>query len=696
MSTGRVTRRARKRAGAAAFALALCAHGGPAHAAPILAPKVNQIGYLPLDAKTLHVTTSDAAAPGSAVAIVDSNSGQTVWSGILSSSAIDDTASTGEFVLSADFSALSTPGTYVATIGGMSSPSFPVATSAYNSLYRDALRTFYLIRCGVAIDDAETGIQHPACHTQDAILRDAGTALDLTGGWHNAGDYGKWVHEAAISTSLLLWLAELNPGGVLQISAGTPESNDGIPDLLNEARWGLTWLLKMQQPDGSVLHKVDTQPNFAWGIPPQNDPYTRMAGFASTIDAADFTAVMLQAARVFQSVDASFAEQCAQAASSSWGWVQANPSVGETDPYYTDSDPSQEVLWATGEMLRATHDPQVAAAWTTASQQLAPGGIAWPTPESLGYVAVSLDPAGDPSVVSAATQALQGYASSLVSLAASTGYGVVTQADGYYWESNEILLGEMAVLLFESAIADDDTSLQLALAQLGWLLGDNALNKSFVTGHGANAVVHPYHWTYHALNKLMPGWASGGPNEYDSGVDTPLLDVIDEGTPPAECYVDEGDALGSYASNEGEIVENAELVFVTGFFTSAAAAADAGPGGATEVGVGMAQEEQRGPGCSAAGHESGGLGVGPAAVCLAMVLLCRRRAKRRSDGFDGVTPPSGTRAYRELGRPPSGADRAALNGRAAPPWASQACSISHRSKRTTAPMTSSRPHMQNC
>lgn len=636
MNRERATRRARKGMGVAAVALALCAQGGPAKAAPILAPKVNQIGYLPLDAKTLHVTASDAAAPDASVTIVDSNSGQTVWSGTLSSSAIDDTASTGEFVLSADFSALSTPGTYVAKVGGISSPSFPVASSAFNSLYRDALRTFYLIRCGVAIDDAQTGIQHAACHTHDAILRDAGTMLDLTGGWHNAGDYGKWVHEAAISTSLLLWLVELNPGGVVQISAGTPESNDGIPDLLNEARWGLTWLLKMQQADGSVLHKVDTQPNFAWGIPPQNDPYTRMAGFASTIDAADFTAVMLQAARVFESVDASFAEQCAQAASASWGWVQANPSVGETDPYYTDSDPSQEVLWATGEMLRATHDPQVAAAWTTASQQLAPGGLAWPTPESLGYVAVSLDPAGDPSVVSTATQALQGYASSLVSLAASTGYGVVTQPDGYYWESNEILLGQTAVLLFESAIAADDASRQLALAQLGWLLGDNALNKAFVTGHGANPVVHPYHWTYHALNELMPGWASGGPNQYDSGVDTPLLNVIDEGTPPAECYVDEGDALGSYASNEGEIVENAELVLVTGFFTSAAALADAGSGAAMDAGVRTAQVEARGSGCSAAaGKGSSGLAIGLAAVCLALVLLGRRTRKRRSDGFNG-------------------------------------------------------------
>jgi endoglucanase len=619
------------RIGAAVVGSALCAQGGTATAAPLAAPKVNQVGYLPSASKTLHVTESDAAAPGAPVTVVDSTTGQTVWSGALSSSAIDDTASTGESVLSADLSSLSTPGTYVAVVGGMKSPSFSVAPSAYNALYRDALRTFYLIRCGVAIDDAETGIQHPACHTHDAILRDAGTTLDLTGGWHNAGDFGKWTHEAAISTSLLLWLAELNPGDVLQISVATPESGDGVPDLLNEARWGLTWLLKMQQTDGSVLHKVDTQPNFAWGVPPQSDPYTRMAGFASTVDAADFTAVMLQAARVFQKVDSAFAGQCAKAANASWAWVQANESVPETDPYYPDADPSQEILWATGEMLRATHDPKVAATWTTASQNLPPGGISWLTPQPLGYVAVALDPAGDPGVANAATQELKAYASSLASLAAATGYGVITQPSGYYWESNEALLGETAVLLFEAAIVSDDPSRQLALAQLGWLLGDNALNKSFVTGYGASSVLHPYHWTYHALNRLMPGWASGGPNEYDAGVDTPLLEVIDQGTPPAECYVDEGDGVGSWASNEGEILLSAELVFATGSFASAAGLRDADAGvngevsdGAVDAGTGTAQGGGGGCGCSAAGSRGSNWMVG---VCFVAVVALRRRGR---------------------------------------------------------------------
>ncbi len=105
------------------------------------------------------------------------------------------------------------------------------------------------------------------------------------------------------------------------------------------------------------VNEIDTEPNFAWGLSPDKDPYLRSTGLASTIDAADFTAVMAQASRVFASLDLAFAAKCLAAANSAWTWVQANPDIGETDIYYADPDPSQEVLWALAEMVRVTHDP---------------------------------------------------------------------------------------------------------------------------------------------------------------------------------------------------------------------------------------------------------------------------------------------------------------------------------------------------
>jgi endoglucanase len=325
-----------------------------------------------------------------------------------------------------------------------------------------------------------------------------------------------------------------------------------------------------------VFHKVDTEPNFAWGLPPEADPNQRRAGLASTIDAADFAAVMAQASRVLRPFDAAFADTCLAASRRAFARAQANPGVGQTDIYYTDPDPSQEMLWALGETVRATHDAALTAQLSAeiAAHALVP--VSWQTPELFGYVAVALDPAGDAALAQAATAKITALCDQIVASAAGTGYGVATAPSQYYWESNEGLLYRAAALLFGVALTKNAAYREAALAQLAYLLGDNSLSQSFVTGHGVNPVTAPYHWTYYALHRLMPGWATGGPNQSPTGADPLLKAVIAQGTPPAKCYVDACTATGSYASNEGETTENGALVFVTGFFVQAEPGADAG------------------------------------------------------------------------------------------------------------------------
>ncbi|MGA2448917.1 MAG: glycoside hydrolase family 9 protein [Polyangiaceae bacterium] len=214
-------------------------------------PKVNQVGYLPSAGKAFHITVGAPAQPGDTFSVLDAVTGQAVMAGALASSAVDDTTASGESVLAGDFSSLTTPGQYMISVDGAQSPPFTIADDIYASLFRDAIRAFYIIRCGVAIDDSETGIPHPACHTADAVLRtDTSQSVDVTGGWHNAGDFGKWTPEAAISASYMMWLYELNAAGIGVVNTNIPESGNSTPDVLDEARWDLTWLLKMQQADG--------------------------------------------------------------------------------------------------------------------------------------------------------------------------------------------------------------------------------------------------------------------------------------------------------------------------------------------------------------------------------------------------------------------------------------------------------------
>jgi endoglucanase len=630
-----------------ASALARRSFYAAADAAPIAnnpviaAPKVNQIGYLPSAGKTFHVTLGSPAQPGDAFSVLSSTE-QAVMTGTLATSAFDDTDSTGESVLTGDFSALAAPGQYAVSVDGTQSPSFTIGGDIYAPLFRDAMRAFYIIRCGVAIDDPETGIQHPACHTADAVLRtDPSQSVDVTGGWHNAGDFGKRTPMAAISASYMMWLYELNAMWIGDVNTDIPESGNGTPDILNEARWGITWLLKMQQADGSVLHKVDTEPNFAWGLSPDKDPYQRSTGLASTIDAADFAAVMAQASRVFASLDSAFATKCLAAANSAWKWVSANPNIGETDIYYTDPDPSQEVLWALAEMVRATHDPTLTQTFDAQVQATPLTAVTWQTPELLGYMSVAMDPQSDTATKGNVVSTIVDLDTSFQAATASTGYGVISGPSDYIWESNEYLLHDAAALIFGYELTGNDSYRRLALAQLDWLLGDNSLNQSFVTGYGSNPVVHPYHWTAYALGKLMPGWCSGGPNQYTSGADVPLQTLINEGTPPAKCYLDQGNQTGSWASNEGETTENAVLAFATGYFvrsgTDAGSAAGADSGGDGEADAAFSRTISSSGGCSCAVRGAGPTGfpgvLGTAALlALAPARRARSAAKRRPAG----------------------------------------------------------------
>jgi endoglucanase len=325
----------------------------------------------------------------------------------------------------------------------------------------------------------------------------------------------------------------------------------------------LNWLLKMQNADGSVMHKADSGSNFAWGKLPEDDPNERRATFASTIDAADFTAVMMQASRVFGPIEPAFSRQCRTAADKSRAWLEKNPAVLHDDPFYVDKDPSGERLWALAEVLRQTGDRQALNEFrkTAGERRLPPP--AWMSPEFLGYMSLAMAEDMDPAVRELAKRSMQTLADSILQKASLSGYGVSAGPDEYYWGSVENTLHRAAVLICVHQLTGDEKYREGALRQLDYCLGRNALGMSFVAGYGTVSPQRPYHWTRAALGKVMPGWASGGPNSGPEGADPLLKEVQKLGTPPAKCFVD-GD---SWASNEGQTTENAALLFVAGYLT---------------------------------------------------------------------------------------------------------------------------------
>lgn len=574
----------------ATIALAGHARAGDTVNPVIDLPKLNQLGFRPGAAKRFCLTVARASdtplSPDAGASVfdggldllgdtgvaprpdrftVESETGQTVFSNDFGPVA-DLTKAAGERVVSGDFSAVTKPGRYRVRCGERLSSVFTIGDDVYRPLLHDAARAFYIIRANAALDDPRTGLKHAAGHPADAHITVGGEVRDLTGGWYNAGDFGKWTHMAAISSSQMMWLYELRPAAAkvkLDMPALWP-----LPDVLQQARWGLEWLLKMQNRDGSVLHKVDTEPLYAWGKPPADDPNPRNARGASSIDAGVFVGVMCQARRVFAKIDPVFARRCRAAALKSWTWLKANPDVRHDDPFYTDPDVRQEVAWAYAEMAVMTGDGGLATQAVDRFKALnTPDGAGilpffWPSPQVLG--AMALARYGKGTVRDAAISGLQRAAAIITAGQADDPYGYSADPGRYSWGSLEMALDSAVVCLFASEIDGDATFRRTAQRLLDYALGCNALNLSFVTGHGAHFVSHPYHWTYRTQKILMPGWPSGGPNGQPQGADPLLSAMIARGTPPAKCFVDACQDTGAWACNEGQTTETAALVLTAG------------------------------------------------------------------------------------------------------------------------------------
>lgn len=522
-------------------------------------PKTNQVGFPRSGPKRFCLAGTKPASGDDFV--LETLGGAAVFHGTMGAWT-DRRPLCGEYVRAGDFSGWTTPGTYRVATGGQKSYPFIIGDGVCRSLLHDAARAFYLIRANVAIDDPATGLRHGAAHLSEATLSVAGETRDLTGGWYNAGDFGKWTHMAAISVSHMLWLCELRPDAA-KISLDVP-NDTGLPDLLAQARWGLEWLFKMQNADGSVLHKVDSEPNLPWGILPDADRNVRTARGPWSKDAGVFVGVMAQAARVLPPFDAALAARCRAAAVKSWNWLDIHPDIDGRDPYYRGDAIWPKTAWALCSMAALTGDPALIA---RAGEVLCARGVVpsfWMFPQILGAFALARSGASRSQAVAA--EQITIAADRVAAACAGDPYGFSANSGAYVWGSAENALDAANACFFAYEIGKNPAHRACAERLFDYVLGCNALGRSFVTGHGTDRIVRPYHWACRAADVVIPGWAVGGPNRYRQGADPLLLKRINAGAPPAKCHVDACEANGSWASNEGQTSENAALILAAGLY----------------------------------------------------------------------------------------------------------------------------------
>ncbi len=541
--------------------------------APTADIKVDQVGYQPSAPKLAMV----AGAGRGRFSVRRASDDKTMFEGTLPAPVGDPDS--GDRVSVADFSALHATGTFYLDVPsvGRSWP-FTIAPRTFARTWYLAMRGFYGQRCNTAVDLGREfpGYKHAACHLNGAYHASSGRdgKTQASGGWHDAGDFGRYVVNSGITTGTLLWMWELYQPRLTGVALDIPESNNHTPDVLDEVRWNLEWMLSMQDEDGGVWHK-QTSERFPAFVMPEADSTvsyvigTGAAPFKSSCATADFAAVMAIAGRVYRRDDASFATRTQRVAVNAWRWLTANPNVTFKNPKsvvtgeYGDDDCTDERLWAAAELWRttrdATYDQYVTAHAREFLNTLRPTEPpSWAHVAPLALWTYALDGRGDKDLTATIRQEALNAARQLVQRTARHAYRISLTSDDYIWGSNSVAANYGMQLLIANSLLPDAAFVDAARENLHYLLGRNTFSLSWVTQVGANPFRHPHHRPSGADHNVepWPGLLSGGPNK--SRQDD-VLQRLPADTPPARMYVDE---QASYASNEIAINWNAPLVFL--------------------------------------------------------------------------------------------------------------------------------------
>jgi endoglucanase len=543
--------------------------------------RLNQIGFYPSMPK-IAVVNNASSTPFYVISVT---SADTAFRGILSEERVWPYSD--ESVRRADFSELRVPGRYMVSIPGIgSSPSFDISQHVHRDLAIGAIRSYYYQRASIPLFPAYAGEwARSAGHPDTSVLihqsaasieRPANSTISAPGGWYDAGDYNKYIVNSGISTYTLLATYEHFPEICERLSLNIPESENGIPDIIDEALWNVRWMLTMQDPnDGGVYCKL-TNPSFDGFIMPAEATAPRYVVVKTTAAALDFAAVMAQTARItahFRSALPGFSDSCLTAALRAWEWAEQHPSVqydqnqlnADFSPpiktgTYADTNVLDEFAWAGAELYVTTTQNRFLSAIEPilTSEASVPG---WRNVRTLGLYTLARyhEKIGGLIDTNEVRSRLITLANSLCASKRASAYDVVmgVHTSDFNWGGTGVAANQGMALLVAFELTHDSTYLHAALSNLDYLLGRNGTAYCFVTGFGSHSPLHIHHRISQADNipAPVPGLLVGGPNP-----DRQDRHLVTYASPlPALAYADE---VESYASNEICINWNAPLVYL--------------------------------------------------------------------------------------------------------------------------------------
>ncbi|MBO4497999.1 MAG: glycoside hydrolase family 9 protein [Lachnospiraceae bacterium] len=496
-----------------------------------------------------------------------------------------------------------------------SSTTVNVSDKPFPTLVNSLIKGLYYQRCGCALEAKHAGIfTHKACHTAPAIdWEDRSKTKTITGGWHDAGDYGKYVSPGAVTVAHLLYSYLLFGTGCSD-DLNIPETGNGTPDILNEARFELDWILRMQREDGAFYHKL-TKDHFAPFIMPEDDTDPEYIVPPSHTATADAVAVLALASRTYREFDPTFSDRALDAAVKGYKWLvdnqdfspYINPHGLNTGPY-TDTRVIDELFWACCELYLVTEE----GSYIEEAERLynfakdvdsVPGEdmifrqmmikqeeavmyinkkypffhtpklsgldiaeFGWSNVAGLGGLCCLLflkEKAGE-AFYNELREDLLKRSEDILQRVNNSGYRTALRVEDYVWGSIINVMNNAMAMVVNNLLTGREDMLSGALSQIDYSLGLNALDLSFVTGLGRHSVQNPHHRSSGAdgIDAPVPGFIVGGPNKRFTYPFT--KEKLGE-TPAAKYYLDE---TPSADTNEIAIYWNSPAIFVAAFFNT--------------------------------------------------------------------------------------------------------------------------------
>jgi len=490
--------------------------------------RLNQIGFLPMAQKQAAIINSNA----NTFQILDEYK-KIVYTGDLTIA--KNWTSSGELVQIADFSTFTLPGYYTLNIPNYGeSFMFEISKSALYNVNNAILKAFYLNRASIKIDEKYAGIYaRPLGHADTISIllpsaadgnRKAGDTISTPKGWYDAGDYNKYIVNSGVTVGTLLLAYENYSNYFDTLNTNIPESNNNIPDILDEARWNIEWMLSMQDKTDGGVYTKNTSAHFCGMIMPDQDLSVRYIAAKSTAATLDFAAVMAMSYRIYKKFDADFANNCLQAAQQAWEWAQIHNNIpfynpdaegdfpkittgGYGDRYFND-----EKTWAAAELLIATNNKKYAK-YIDLDMNFSPPF--WNSVGSMGLYSLN----NNKSIVKThintnkVSDIILNMAQKLLDYQMlENPYNV--SINHFAWGSNGDIANQGMLFLIAYKITGKINYYNAALSNYDYILGRNATEYSFITEYGDKCTRNVHHRPSEGdkIAGSVPGFVAGGPN----------------------------------------------------------------------------------------------------------------------------------------------------------------------------------------